>query len=297
MDLIMSLSLVAIAAWAAAGEAIRWRGRRALWRRSGITATDRCLPAFLCVAQLVSRRVPLRWWSFLSEKRRKGIESLLAAAGVDGEFDAQAFVVTQGIGALAGMALAAAALPVPPFAGAAIGAALGWFAFPIGLRGRAGRRRRAMERALPGMLDWLAMSVEAGEGFSQALGRIAGKLAPGPLRDEMARLNAEMRTGVPRRVALSALARRADVPSVSSLAALLIQADVLGTGIGHVLRSVSQRLRAERFARAERQGVVAAQKALLPLVLCIMPATFIVVFGPLVVRLVVWGPRALMGLE
>lgn len=168
---------------------------------------------------------------------------------------------------------------------------------PAGLRRSLGRRRRraAIERDLPGMLDWLALSVEAGEGFAQALDRIAARLAPGPLREELGRLGADIQTGMPRRAALKLLSRRADVPALSSLCALLIQADVLGTGIGAVLRSVSGRLRTERFARAERRGVIAAQKALLPLILCIMPTTFIVVFGPLIVRLVTEGPRAFLG--
>ena len=154
-------------------------------------------------------------------------------------------------------------------------------------------RSGAIERALPGVLDWLALSVEAGEGFAQALARIAAQLAPGPLCDELACLDAGIRMGATRRDALAAMARRAQVPAISSLAALLIQADLLGTGIGPVLRVSAERLRLERFARAERAGVVAAQKALVPLVFCIMPATFVVVFGPLVVRVATGGIAAL----
>lgn len=175
------------------------------------------------------------------------------------------------------------------------GGIAGWVLPRVRLGQTARSRRRAIERCLPGVLDWLALSVEAGEGFAQALSRISAQMAPGPLREELGRLNAELQTGVVRRVALRSLSARAHVPALSSFCALLIQADVLGTSIGPVLRGVSQRLRSERFARAERQGIAAAQKALFPLVLCIMPATFLVVFGPLIVRLVTEGPRMFLG--
>jgi tight adherence protein C len=109
----------------------------------------------------------------------------------------------------------------------------------------------------------------------------------------MASLDAALRMGTPRREALATLGRRSRAPSLASLCALLVQADRLGAGIGPALRATSARLRAARFARAERRGAIAAQMALIPLIVCIMPATFIVVFGPLVVRVATGGVAAL----
>lgn len=295
MDLFMSLLLAAIAAGAATAEGARWRRRQLLWRKSGIATVDSRRARILSLASNAARHLPVCLGHLVSEKKRKKMEDLVTAAGLEVEGDGRFIVLMQGGGALLGMAIAFAILPAPPVVAFGIGAVLGALAWPMQLKARVRRRRQAIERTLPNVLDWLALSVEAGEGFSQALDRIAGRFPAGPLRDELKRLLAEMRTGVPRRVALSSLARRAGVPSLSSLAALLIQADVLGTGIGPVLRSVSGRLRVARFARAERQGVVAAQTALFPLIFCIMPATFIVVFGPFFIRLLVWGPQALLG--
>ena len=68
---------------------------------------------------------------------------------------------------------------------------------------------------------------------------------------------------------------------ISSFVALLVQADELGASIGPVLRAQSELLRTQRFQAAEKAGAQAAQKILFPLVFCILPAVFIVIFGPI----------------
>ena len=62
--------------------------------------------------------------------------------------------------------------------------------------------------------------------------------------------------------------------------------DQLGASIGPVLRAQSDLLRTKRFQNAEKAGAAATQKLLFPLVLCIMPAVFIVIFGPIFLNFV-----------
>ncbi|HPQ80238.1 MAG TPA: type II secretion system F family protein [bacterium] len=193
------------------------------------------------------------------------------------------------IGSLWALAL----VPTHPVISMAAGAVLGRFAPGLWLRLRRRRRIEEFERALPNFLDWLALSVEAGEGFAQALSRVAAYLPAGPLREELARLNADIRMGVTRKEALSSMAGRSGSRELGAVVALLAQADVLGVGVGPILRASSVRLRAGRLARAERRGVAAAQKCLLPLVFCIMPVTFVVIFGPLIARMATWGVSSL----
>lgn len=247
------------------------------------------------VRLLIAGAAPFRGWAMrcASSRRKAATSRLIEAAGLGFSIDAGAFHAACGLGVACGAIIALVLFGCSPES-LAFGTAIAWVVMTGWLRKRAARRRQAIELALPGALDWLTLSVEAGEGFLQALGRISAALPAGPLKDELCRFHADLRTGMSRRAALAALARRAGVPSLSSVVALLIQADALGTSIGPVLRVSSQRLRAERLARAERRGVAAAQKALVPLVLCIMPATFIVVFGPLVARLLTGGIEALL---
>ncbi len=69
---------------------------------------------------------------------------------------------------------------------------------------------------------------------------------------------------------------------VNSFIAVLISADEMGASIGKILRQQSEQIRHERFIRAEKAGAQATQKILIPMVLFIVPAIFIMIFGPFV---------------
>jgi tight adherence protein C len=73
---------------------------------------------------------------------------------------------------------------------------------------------------------------------------------------------------------------------IRSFSALLIQADILGASVGPVLRAQSDLIRTRRFQAAEQEGAYAAQKILFPLIICIMPAVFVVIFGPIILNFI-----------
>lgn len=168
------------------------------------------------------------------------------------------------------------------------------FLFPIvWLKGAINKRRTEIVTELPTAVDLITLSVEAGLDFMAALARVAEGAKNSPLVDEFRRLVDEMKLGASRSEALKGLAERLQIPSISSFSSLLIQADKLGASVGPVLRAQSEKMRSDRFQRAERAGAAAAQKLLFPLVFCIMPAVFIVIFGPIIVQLVTNGFRGL----
>jgi len=144
------------------------------------------------------------------------------------------------------------------------------------------KRQRAILRELPNVMDLLTLSVEAGMDFMAAISRVIEFSKPGPLRDELSVVLKEIQVGTTRADALRNMADRVEISQISSFASILIQADEMGSSIGPVLRSQSDLLRNERFQNAEREGAKAAQKILMPLVCCILPAVFIVIMGPVI---------------
>ncbi|MBI4798446.1 MAG: type II secretion system F family protein [Desulfarculus sp.] len=172
-----------------------------------------------------------------------------------------------------------------------------WWAWPFAaflgfyfpdrwVRDRVNLRQRQIVRALPSVADMLALSVEAGLDFMGAIGKVVAKSRPSPLIEELSLMLGEIRLGASRAEGLRNLAYRCNVTSLSAFVAVLIQADKLGVSIGQVLRAQSDKLRTDRFQQAERLGAQATQKILLPLILCIMPAVFVVIIGPLVLKYV-----------
>ncbi len=152
------------------------------------------------------------------------------------------------------------------------------------------KRERALIRALPGAVDVLSLSVEAGLEFLMAIRRLVERGAAGALRDELATILNDIRLGQTRADALKAFAKRVEIPEVSSFVSVLVQADALGASIGPVLQQQAERMRVERFQRAEKEGEKASQKILFPLVLCIFPAVLIVILGPVALNFI-YGPR------
>ncbi|MFN8060499.1 MAG: type II secretion system F family protein [Vicinamibacterales bacterium] len=151
-------------------------------------------------------------------------------------------------------------------------------------------REKQIIRALPGAVDTLSLSVEAGLEFLIALQRLVERSLSGALRDELATVLSDIRLGTARSGALKSFAKRVEAPEVSSFVSVLVQADALGASIGPVLQQQAERMRVERFQRAEKEGAKASQKILFPLVLCIFPAVLIIVLGP-VALLFIYGQQ------
>ena len=170
----------------------------------------------------------------------------------------------------------------------AIGA-FGFFFPDLWLADRARSRGAEIVKQLPFALDLMALLVKAGLDFTAAVAQTAAKLGPGPLREELERMLKEFRLGSSRVEALHNLSDRAQVREMTTLCTALIQASELGSSIGPTLRQQSEIMRTQRFQEAERKGGVASQQMVIPLVIFIMPAVFIMVLGPAVVRYIYGG--------
>lgn len=149
------------------------------------------------------------------------------------------------------------------------------------LRGAVKRRHLSIQRALPFVLDLLTLSVEAGMDFISALQRNCKSRRLDPLNEELLRMTKEIQVGCSRKDALRNMALRVNQSDLKSVAFALIQADELGVSIGSILRIQSEQLRSRRFDRAEKLAAEAPVKMLGPLMLCIFPAVFIILLGPI----------------
>ncbi len=147
------------------------------------------------------------------------------------------------------------------------------------LHRRMSARRRTILRALPDALDMLIVCVDAGLGLESSFLRM-GEGWSHALAQEFKRAVMEIGIGVSWREALRNLVYRTDVSELSSLVAVLLQADLLGFSISDTLHAQGDQLRRRRRHRAQEMARAAPLKMLFPMVFCIMPATFAVVIGP-----------------
>jgi tight adherence protein C len=144
------------------------------------------------------------------------------------------------------------------------------------------KRQEEIKLQLPFVIDLMTLSTEAGLDFIGAIQKVVEKTRPGPLVDELERMLQQTQLGTSRADAMRELAWRIDLTEVSSLIAVLVTADEMGGSIGAVLRVQADLIRTQRFNSAEKKGAAASQKLLFPLILFIMPAVFIMIFGPVI---------------
>jgi tight adherence protein C len=240
-------------------------------RRRSTLMLYRLTAPFVVQLAPVIRRLPIQG---LLERTR----TRLAAAGFQAQIEPEEFLAYRLV-----LACFAAVLPlvfqIYSWLAIVMIAAFAMYYPSFWLSATIKKRRTEILLDLPYFIDLVTLSVEAGLDFQIALQRVVQKSDPGALRDELHLMLQEIKMGKTRAEALRALALRVGVQDITSFAAVLIQADQLGASIGQVLRAQADKMRTERFQRAEKAGAQAATKVLLPIMLFILPALFLVVFG------------------
>jgi tight adherence protein C len=226
---------------------------------------------------------------FTPERRLAALEQRLLLAGTPAGWTVERVLAAKVL--LAGTAAVIGVLRFvakPDGLGVVLAAALvafGWFGPDLLLRHRAEKRQEIVRRTLADAIDQLTVTVQAGLGLDTAIARVSRRTR-GPLGDELARVGQDIRAGMSRASALSAMAERVQVSELRQVVLALAQAERLGVPVAKTLEVQSQELRIKRRQHAEEQAMKLPVKILFPTVLCIMPALFIVVLGPAAMSIV-----------
>lgn len=165
-----------------------------------------------------------------------------------------------------------------------LSAPAGWFVPDQIAKGLIEQRHKLIKRAMPFIIDLLALSTEAGLDFAGAIGKVVEKANPSPLVEEFAQVLREVRVGSSRSDALRAMGNRINMIEIGSFVAILISSEQMGASIGKTLRQQSEQIRSARTLEAEKAGATAASKLMFPTIGLGMPAVMIMVLGPTIVQ-------------
>lgn len=153
------------------------------------------------------------------------------------------------------------------------------------LKSRIKGRSKQMDRQLPDVLDLLAIAVDAGMGFDQALQYVITDMQ-GPLIDELIITAREMSFGKTRVEAFDSLSERCNHKSISNFCSAVTQATKSGIPIRNVLQSQAVDIREDHMSAVEQKAAKASIRMILPMVGFIFPTIFIVLLGPAALSLI-----------
>ena len=151
----------------------------------------------------------------------------------------------------------------------------------------AARRRRKIEAELPFILDVFLMMLESGVSLDQTFRtfvRTEGRAAP-IMKEAVAVLVADIERGMPYETALERWGDRVGVNGARELATLFKRNLAHGSELSGALAGMAKEFADRRVENArEAVGRKAAQTAVV-MIVCFMPAIFIVLAGPAFVTL------------
>ncbi len=228
-----------------------------------------------------------------NENYRSKVENKILTAGLSQELNVDEFIGLQILWGVAAPALMfilnfALQLGFSPVFCFVLGL-LGWFFPNFYCATEKKQRTTSVVVELPFFIDILALSTEAGLDFIGAIQRIVDKAKDTPLANEFSIVLKDIKLGSSRADALRKMSQRLDIPEATSFCAVVIDADQTGASIAQVLKDQSVQMRLERFVRAEKAGAKASQAIMIPMMLFILPAVFIMVFAPVIIQFVTGG--------
>ena len=173
------------------------------------------------------------------------------------------------------------------FLAGCMGAVIGWWIPRSWLEWRVAKRRIEIVSDFPIMLDLLQISVQGGMSLPNAWETVAKTLesASDAIAQEMRWINLEVGFGVRWGESLMAATERTGVTQFRSLGSLLEQTERFGTGMSLMIQVLCDSLRHEEIQVLEERAHQASVKMLIPLAAMMLPATILLILGPMVLMM------------
>jgi tight adherence protein C len=166
-----------------------------------------------------------------------------------------------------------------------VGAGLGPLLVSGQFAGERTRRFKEVSRGLPGEIDMTAMCMNAGMDFPGAIRLIVSQRTADDdvLRDEFARILAELELGHTRAVALRAFEARVPTEAVREFVGAVVQAEEKGTPLAEVLRIQAGILRMRRTVLAEEAASRAGVLMMIPLMM-LLGSILLILMGSMMLK-------------
>ena len=149
------------------------------------------------------------------------------------------------------------------------------------------KKQKEFAKYFPDAIDLLSVCVEAGLGVDSSIERVASEFSElsKAVSSEFNRLSKDVMSGLSREEALKNMAKRVNTSDMQSFTAMLVQSEKMGTSVAQSLRVYCETLRTRKKQRIEELVQSASAKMTIPMILFLLPALFIVILYPAVIKI------------
>lgn len=147
------------------------------------------------------------------------------------------------------------------------------------------KRRISFLKRLPYAVDLIALMMEAGAGFDEAVTTLVEESPGHPIGEEFGFMLREIRLGRSRREALIQLRDRMEDENVREFVTAILNGEEFGTPLSRILRSQADQMRLKRSQWAEKAAGEAQVKIVFPGIM-IMIACLLIIVTPFIVKFI-----------
>ena len=148
------------------------------------------------------------------------------------------------------------------------------------------KRQETIMKNLPFAIDLIGSAMRAGLDFSASIRYyVNSESKTNPLAVEFGVMLRQMELGKTRVEALEDVANRVQTDDFKSFAGAVAHGTEIGASIVDTMRVQGEEMRRARFNRAERKAARAPSIMIMPIALFIMPAIFVVIGTPVLIRI------------
>lgn len=174
-------------------------------------------------------------------------------------------------------------------------AAVGFATPSMTVYGAAQRRQEAIMRTLPFSIDLIGSAMRSGIDFTAAVRYyVQASDKTQPLVLEYGILLRQLDLGKTRVQALEAMAQRIQSSAFRSFADAVIHGLEIGASIVETMKVQAEEMRRVRFNAAERKAARATSAMIFPIAVFIMPAMFLIIGTPVILRVMRSGLGGIM---
>ena len=143
-----------------------------------------------------------------------------------------------------------------------------------------------LEQALPDALDMMVICSQAGLALGPTIIRVGAELRTSypELANEFGMTANELQIMADSRIALNNLGQRTGLDSFKRLSTTLVQTIQYGTPVSDALRVLSSEMRQEALTRFEEKAARLPVMLTIPMIMFILPCTFLIVGGPAIIQ-------------